>query len=106
MSDGDIAVYVTGSARCEGAADLGFGRRWELRLGGRERLGITLFHDGQMQHEQGSALRLILAGDLPAMLLHHSIDRAQSQAGALADGLRGIERIEHAMRLFYARPVI
>src|SRR6266446_4245302 len=40
------------------------------------------------------------------MILHHAVHGAQSQARALADGLCSIERIEDAMRLFYAGPAV
>ena len=40
------------------------------------------------------------------MILDHAIHSAQSQAGAFADGLGGIEGIENSQRLANARAVI
>ena len=57
-------------------------------------------------HEQRTPAGLVLASNLSLMILHHAVDGAQSQTCALADGLRSIEGIEHAMRFFYSRPAI
>ena len=60
----------------------------------------------QTQNEDCATLRFILAGNLPMMLLHYSVHRAQSQACAFADRLGGIKGIEHSIRLFYSWPTI
>jgi len=60
---------------------------------------------GKAQHEEKRRLGLILAGNLSAMVAHHAVDGAQTQASALADRLRGVERIEDAKRLFQAGPL-
>ena len=72
----------------------------------RQHLGVTFCGHGQVQHEHRSALRLIVAGNLAAMILYYSIDCAQAQACALADWLGRIKRVEHPMRFSYARSVV
>jgi len=53
-------------------------RNDNLRLSGGQRLHIALARDGQAQYKHRSALRLVLAGDLSAMVLHYAIHGAQS----------------------------
>lgn len=81
-------------------------RKPELRLSCGQRLGIGWARHGQAEHENRATLWFVLARDLSVMILHDAIHGAQSQPRAFADGLCSIERIEHAMRLFYARPAI
>ena len=54
---------------------------------------------GNSDDEQRSAFGFVLAGDLAAVILDHSVDSAQAEAGAFADGLGGVEGIEHALGL-------
>src|ERR1700674_846140 len=101
MSGSGIRIYVTG--RVGGKMRR---LRGDLRLNRGQRLGSIGVAHGQAQHEYRSAFRLVLAGDLSLMILHHAVDGAESQAGALADGLRSVEGIEDAMRLFDSRSAI
>lgn len=73
-----------------------------LRLSDGQRARRILAGYGQYEHEQGATLRFVSAGDEALVILHHAIDGTQSQARAFADRLRGVERIEHSIRLFYA----
>lgn len=66
-------------------------------------LRFRWFRDRQPKQEQRATFGLVLAYDLPVMVLDDAINRAQPQASALADGLRRIERIEYATRLFDSR---
>src|SRR5258708_35878709 len=61
---------------------------------------IGLARDRRGQHEYRPALRLVLAGNLSLMFLHHAVHGAESQTCALADWLRGVERIENPIWLF------
>ena len=48
--------------------------------------------------EERAAFGLVLAGDVAVVILDHSIDSAEAEAGAFADRLGGVEGIEHALR--------
>jgi hypothetical protein len=74
--------------------------RLELRMRSGQRLNAVWAGRRQAKNEDRSTLSLVVAGDLPAVILHDSVDCAQAEAGALADGLGRIEGIEDTMRLF------
>src|ERR1019366_7767129 len=50
-------------------------------------------------HKQRTAFPLVLAGNLAAMILNHSVYRAQAQARTFSDRLGGVEGIEDPLRL-------
>jgi len=49
--------------------------------------GLTVFYRGQFDKERRSASLLVLAGNLPAMLLNNSIASTQAQARSCPTGL-------------------
>src|ERR1039457_6200119 len=50
-------------------------------------------------HKQRTAFPLVLAGNLAAMILNHSVYRAQAQARTFSDRLGRVEGIEDPLRL-------
>src|SRR5580698_4110955 len=63
----------------------------------------TRSRDRKAEHEDSSAFRPIVTGDLAAMVLHHAVRGAQAKPSALADRLGGIERIKDALGFQNAR---
>jgi len=62
--------------------------------------GLGGFYSGwKNQGNQCATLRLIAAGDLTAVVLNYAVHHAQAEARALANGLGGVEGIEHALRI-------
>ena len=76
----------------------------ELRGGGD--LGGGVAGDGDEDGEQGSAFGLVLAGDLAGMILDHTVDGAEAEASASADGLGGVEGVEDTLRIAQAGAVV
>src|SRR5262249_14148943 len=58
------------------------------------------------QNEQRAAFWFVLAADLTVVLVHHSIHCAEAESRAFADGLRGVEGIENALRFADTGPRI
>ena len=62
------------------------------------------FHGGgKAKHKHRAAFGLVVAGDLAAVILDNSVHGAESEAGAFADRLGGVERIENTLGLANAR---
>ena len=59
-------------------------------------VGRTRGVAGQIQAHRRALPRLRVDAHLPARLPHETVDHRQTEPGALADGLGGEERIEHA----------
>src|SRR2546427_11671960 len=57
---------------------------------------------GQSDLKSRSTFRTVVAGDLPLVILHHAVGSAEPEAGAFADGLGGIERIEDPLGITQA----
>src|SRR5437879_11494569 len=68
--------------------------------------GLTVSYRGQFNEERRSAFLLVLASNLPAVLLNNSIASTQAQARSLPHWTRRVERIEHAVRLQHPGPRI
>src|SRR5947207_1887277 len=68
--------------------------------------GLTVSYRGQFDEECRSAALLVLASNFPAVLLNNSVASTQAQARALPHWTRGVERIEHAVRLEHPGPRI
>src|SRR5437016_4791206 len=66
-------------------------------LGRKSRQNSRQFHA-----ENGTAFLPVIAENFSAMLLNDTEANAEAQARALANRLRGIERIENAMGIFEA----
>ena len=75
--------------------------RLSLRWG-----GLAVCYRGEFDEERRSAVLLVLARNLPTVLLNNSIASAQAQARSLPHRTRRVERIEHAVRLQHPRPRI
>src|SRR6266550_2143123 len=68
--------------------------------------GLTVSYRGQFDEKRRSAFLLVLASNLPAVLLNNSIASTQAQARSLSHGPRRVKRIEHAVRLQHPGPRI
>ena len=60
------------------------------------------FQRGQANLKRGSAFGPVVAGDLSLVVLDHAVGRAESETGAFADRLGGVERIEDALGIAQA----
>src|ERR1035437_5131860 len=93
VASGDAASRVsTGKLVASDPSRLGEGR-------GRS-------EDGQPDFKRSPAFGPVVAGDLSLVVLDHTIRRAQSETGALGDGLGGVEGIESALGIAQAGPVV
>src|SRR5581483_10341237 len=62
--------------------------------------------DGKPDGEDCTAVRFVLTGDLPIVVLNHTVGGAQSKAGAFADGLRGVEGVEDPLWIANAGTIV
>src|ERR1700691_4398395 len=79
-----------------------------MRSGGERRVvevGVERVH-GELDQERGAAFWAIEAFDASAVFLHDAVADAEAEAGALADGLGGEERIEDLLGGFDAGSAI
>ena len=60
---------------------------------------------GELDGEDGTTFGLVVAADLASVVLNHSVDGAEAEAGAFADGLGGVEGIENAFWIAQSGPV-
>src|SRR5580704_8676997 len=60
-------------------------------------------HRRQFQTESATAFGAVEAENIAAMLLHHAVADTEAEAGALAHGFGGVERIEDFVRLLHPR---
>src|ERR1700676_4909440 len=58
---------------------------------------------GKFEAERAATFGAIKSSDAAAVFLHHAVADAQTEAGAFADGLGGVEGIENFFGLFHAR---
>src|ERR1035441_5448521 len=63
-------------------------------------------HCGQANFDDGAALRSIVRGDVPTMLLHDAVADAESESGTLAHTLGGVKGIEDALGVFDSGTVV
>ena len=61
---------------------------------------------GQAHFDGCAAVGSVVGGDVAAMFLHDAVADAQAEAGAFADALRGVERIEDALGIFDSGAVV
>src|SRR6266849_3947091 len=60
------------------------------------------FERGEPDFKCRSAFRAVVAGDLSLVVLNHTIRRAESEDGAFAHRLGGVERVEDALGIAQA----
>ncbi len=60
------------------------------------RLDVSRGHRGQADFDEGAALGSVVGGDVSAVFFHDAVADAESEAGAFAHALRGVEGIEDA----------
>src|ERR1039458_5227849 len=68
--------------------------------------GCGRSEDGQPDFKRSPAFGPVVASDLSLVVLDHTIRRAQSETGAFADWLGGVEGIENALGIAQAGAVV
>src|SRR5208337_626183 len=58
---------------------------------------------GKSNFKHGTAFGPVVASDLSLMVLNNAVSGTESETGAFADRLGGVERIEDALRIAQAR---
>ena len=72
------------------------------RRGSGRHFGNGRLETGKLDGKAGTARRIILNADDPAMFGDYAITDAEAETGAFADGLCGVEGIKHPGGLPYA----